>query len=296
MDLSRLFVYYRRRWPWVRPSPAIARWVKTTRTGVSWLGFFYAGNIAGAVLGCLLAGFYLLRVYNMTISTLVAVILNILVGGAALLLAGRTNASATSRKMIRRLANCGRGNPERGYVGLLRDCALGFCALSAEVIWTRLLSLLFGASTYTFSIILAVFLIRLGIGSGIGSLIAKTIDNPRVAFGWCQLLSVLAMAWSACMMMSSLPYWPIDLRIGANIGFTFQLDFVRGCWAALPGPVLWGASFPLAVASLARKGEDPGRLVGGIYAANTVGAILARCCRAWCWFIGLDLSARSRSL
>ena len=36
--------------------PAIARWVESTPEGVSWLGFFYGGNIAGAVLGCLLAG------------------------------------------------------------------------------------------------------------------------------------------------------------------------------------------------------------------------------------------------
>ena len=37
--------------------PAIARWVETTPKGVSWLGLFYGGNIAGAVFGCLLAGF-----------------------------------------------------------------------------------------------------------------------------------------------------------------------------------------------------------------------------------------------
>ncbi len=41
--------------------PAIARFVRTTPEGVSWLGFFYGGNIAGAVLGSLTAGFYLLR-------------------------------------------------------------------------------------------------------------------------------------------------------------------------------------------------------------------------------------------
>src|SRR5687768_16491957 len=45
--------------------PAIARWVQTTPTGVSWLGFFYGGNLAGAVLGSILAGFYLLPVYDM---------------------------------------------------------------------------------------------------------------------------------------------------------------------------------------------------------------------------------------
>ncbi len=42
----------------------------------------------------------------------------------------------------------------------------------------------------------------------------------------------------------------------------------------LPGSILWGASFPLALAAVAGPGQDPGRLVGGVYAANTVGAIV----------------------
>ncbi len=41
--------------------PAISRWVRATPEGVSWLGFFYGGNIAGGVFGSLAAGFYLLR-------------------------------------------------------------------------------------------------------------------------------------------------------------------------------------------------------------------------------------------
>src|SRR5512143_1121584 len=49
--------------------PAIARWIETTPRGISWLGFFYGGNIVGAVFGCLLAGFYLLRVYDMATAT-----------------------------------------------------------------------------------------------------------------------------------------------------------------------------------------------------------------------------------
>src|SRR5436190_14398894 len=53
--------------------PAIARWVESTPSGVSWLGFFYGGNIAGAVAGALLAGFYLLRLFDMAHATYVAV-------------------------------------------------------------------------------------------------------------------------------------------------------------------------------------------------------------------------------
>src|SRR5262249_53420302 len=43
--------------------------------------------------------------------------------------------------------------------------------------------------------------------------------------------------------------------------------------AVLPPACLWGASFPLALAAVASRDQDPGRLVGGVYAANTVGAI-----------------------
>ena len=59
--------------------PAISRWVETTPQGVSWLGFFYGGNIFGAVAGSLLAGFYLLRVYDSRVATYVAVALNVVV-------------------------------------------------------------------------------------------------------------------------------------------------------------------------------------------------------------------------
>src|SRR5207245_10780980 len=52
------------------------------------------------------------------------------------------------------------------------------------------------------------------------------------------------------------------------------LDLARCFWAILPATCLWGASFPLALAAVATDGKDPGKLVGGVYAANTVGAIL----------------------
>ena len=49
---------------------------------------------------------------------------------------------------------------------------------------------------------------------------------------------------------------------------------VRCLWAILPPTLLWGASFPLAIAAIARRGEDPGKSVGSVYAANTLGAIV----------------------
>jgi spermidine synthase len=75
------------------------------------------------------------------------------------------------------------------------------------------------------------------------------------------------------MLTNSLPYWPLNPSL-SEPSINFQVDFVRTFWVVLPGAILWGMSFPLALAAVAGPGQDPGRLVGGVYAANTVGAIL----------------------
>ena len=69
--------------------PAIARWVETTPRGVSWLGLLYSANVAGAVGGCVLAGFYLLRVHDMGYATYTAAAINVAVALLALALAHR---------------------------------------------------------------------------------------------------------------------------------------------------------------------------------------------------------------
>src|SRR5437879_1944728 len=130
--------------------PAIARWIETTPQGVSWLGFFYGGNIAGAVFGCLLAGFYLLRVHDQATATYVAATLN---GAVALLSLGLAS--------VTRHGEFSGGSQNRAGVpphAVLRTAAKpswpvyvtialsGSCALAAEVIWTRLLSLMLGAT------------------------------------------------------------------------------------------------------------------------------------------------------
>jgi spermidine synthase len=248
--------------------PAVARWVEATPRGVSWLGFFYGGNIAGAVIGSLLAGFYLLRVYDLQTATLVAVSLNVIVALLALFLA------KTTRHEPGEAAKEEAERPRETHVVYVAIALSGLTALAAEVIWTRNLSLLFGGTVYAFSLILAVFLLGLGLGSSFGSALAHRTAQPRVALGWCQMLLCAAMAWAAYMIGASLPYWPINPSLSPNPWFNFQLDLVRCLWTVLPGAILWGMSFPLALAAAATRGQDTGRLVSGVYAANTVGAIV----------------------
>jgi spermidine synthase len=250
--------------------PAVARWVRTTPDGVSWLGFFYGGNTAGAVLGSLVAGFYLLRVHDTAIATFVAVGLNLIVAAIAFAVA-----RVTPYDDAELTAGAQTAPAVAGVWPVYVSIALsGLTALSAEVIWTRMLSLLIGATVYTFSLILAVFLLGIGLGSSVGSAMARGMERPRLALGWCQMLLCGAIFWAAYMCTQSLPWWPVNPSLATSPWFNFQLDLVRTMWAMLPAAMLWGASFPLALASVASPGQDPARLVGGVYAANTVGAII----------------------
>jgi spermidine synthase len=253
--------------------PAAARFVESTPKGVSWMGFFYAGNIVGAVTGSLLTGFFLLRLFDMPTATFVACAINIAAAVSALLLAQKSAYQPFSGVP----ANPVNSGSNSSIFVYLTIALSGLGALGAEVVWTRLLSLLMGATVYSFSIILAVFLFGLGIGSSAGSLLARISHRPRLLLGVCQTLLAGAIAWAAFMISRSLPYWPINPAIyTGDYGpwYIFQIDLLRTAWTVLPSTILWGASFPLAIAAIAEENRDPGRLVGGVYAANTIGAIL----------------------
>lgn len=251
--------------------PAIARWVESTPRGVSWLGMLYTANIAGGVLGCLLAGFYLLRVHDLAIATYVAVAINMGLAATALVLASWSKAG--DRLAAQPNERHGRRASDVWLLYVVIGIS-GLTALGAQVVWTRVLAIQMGATVYTFSIILAVFLIGLGAGSSVAAYLARTRARPRLALGITQLLLVAGIGWSAAMINASLPYWPIDRSLAISPWFIFQVDLLRALWAIFPTACLWGASFPLALAAAAAPGEDPGRMTGSVYAANTVGAIV----------------------
>ena len=248
--------------------PALVRWIEASSRGVAWWGLLYGCNTLGAVFGCLLAGFYLLRIHNMATGTYVAALINLAVAAVSLALATRTAPVLAPENLAPAAAAVADRWPVYGTIALS-----GACALGAEVVWTRLLGMMLGATVYVFSIILAVFLIGLALGSGLGSWLLGLV-RPAVALGWCQILLTLGIFWGAWIVADSLPYWPINPLLTKSPWFIFQLDLVRCLWAILPSTILWGASFPLACAAVAGRGEDSARVAGAVYAANTLGAIV----------------------
>jgi spermidine synthase len=258
--------------------PAISRWVETTPRGVYWMGLLYSANVAGAVTGCVLAGFYLLRVHDMAFATYIAAAINVGVALLALAVASSAGRWEGGVQTTRGPGPQESGTPVRRAPAVMFVYATiafsGLTALGAEVVWTRLLSLLLGATVYTFSIILAVFLTGLWAGSGAGSFLARRVRDPRLALAGCQILLALAIAWTAFTLAYVLPWWPVDPWLATSAWLNFDLDLTRCIRAIFPATLLWGASFPFALAAAAANREDPARLTGEVYAANTAGSIV----------------------
>jgi len=254
IGLCGLLVLYALNTPWIllpptilmgASLPAIARWVK----GSAKVGYLYGANTVGAMAGSLFAGFYLLRVYDVSVASYTAVAINFAIAAVSWWMS--RNAAYEPQDEVREEG----ANDWSSYAAI---AVSGLCSLGAEVIWTRQLSLLLGGTVYTFSLILAGFLAGIGIGGAVGAFIAGR-SMPRVALGICQVLLCAAIAFSAYMMATVLPYWePKALS-------RFAADFVRCLAAIFPAALLWGASFPLALSAT--------RSTSRVYAVNTAGAI-----------------------
>jgi spermidine synthase len=240
--------------------PIIATWRAAD------IGRIYTANLAGAAIGTALTGFFLLPVFDVFVATGVAVSLNLVVAAICWSLS-RTAPRAP-------VAPSAPVTPAAPVAPAFTAAFLsGFTSLGAEVVWTRQLSLLFGASVYTFCLILTVFLGGLAIGGGIGALLVRRSARPAVVLGGVQTGLALAISVGAWLIVNALPQWQPTRQflpgIHASPALTFAFDAARCAVAMLPATILWGASFPLTIAA---AGGSP-RSVSRINALNTAGAL-----------------------
>lgn len=275
--------------------PAVARFVQSHPSGAAWLGRCYASNLVGGMVGCLLCGLYLLRQYDVYVATYAAVAINLSVALIALAISwkwshvpvGSESTSHLSNDPKRQVDTLKTSNHRTSWWNRHSDgssldlivthlvvAVSGLTALGAEVVWTRQLGLLLGPTVYTFSIILSVFLLGLGLGGVLGAWLGRRVRSPKFALAITQLGLLVAIPYAAWMIVNVVPYWLV-LR-GNNELFTVRMtrDILRTLVSILPATTLWGASFPLAVAVVFGRGRETGRMIGGLSASNTFGAII----------------------
>ena len=164
------------------------------------------------------------------VATYVAVALDVAVGLTSFVLAAaKTTPQAATSTSTATMSGGGRTAPpaatstmtdarataNRAWPILVAAALSGMTALSAEILWTRNLSLLFGGTVYAFALILAVFLLGLGAGSAAGVALGRRIDRAARSRGASSRCAP-AIAWGAFAIARALPYWPLDVTLPAT--------------------------------------------------------------------------------
>jgi spermidine synthase len=244
------------------------------RTG----SLLYAVNTAGGAGGAFVAGFYLPITLGFTNAYLLAVVLTLAIGIVAYALSrARDGASAepsTPEKAGRELrdGNGGGASALEPRALLLLAGLSGFAALGLEVLWTLMFAQVLHNSVYSFALILATFLLALGLGSGLAHMLARTAAPPPAVL-FCLLLSA-AIATGATPLVfrwitGGLAYVAAQADWRSYVGSVF---ITAAATILIPG-LLLGAVFPYLLRLAQGSGVRAGEILGRLAAANMLGAI-----------------------
>jgi len=249
--------------------PLIGRYLVTRADAVGWsIGLLYAVNTAGAVLGCLLAGFVLIGTLGMWRTTLLAATVNLGIG-LALFVLPRSARPESRPAPAPSAARAPR--PAAARLAIAVFAASGFSALAYEVVWTRVLLTHLHNSTYAFSAMLAVFLFGLAAGD---ALAMRAYDRLARPLFW---LGVVEVGIGVSVVVAALAYGPLrDFGNPASRSWAYALlhMFLRAGIVLLPGALLFGMTFPLVARVVTRGVGSVGRDLSDAYAANTIGGVL----------------------
>ncbi len=149
----------------------------------------------------------------------------------------------------------------------------GLCGLIYEVVWSRMLYLIFGSTTYAVSTVIGVYMLGLAAGSYLcGKLIPKITCLLRTYAILEFLIGVYAFLFIAILSL-------IDVLHSAIFPFVFESPLLLNgsrillSFAVLIIPTtLMGGTLPLLSQHLTRKPQSIGKYVGWLYFINTIGA------------------------
>jgi len=245
---------------------------------------FYGLNLLGAIGGTIAGGFVLLPTFGMRVTSWIAALTNLLIGIAVLVTLRLTSSrSADPRERTDDDAaeaqepSASSGSGDRA---LWFSCAFasGFVTIGMQVIWSRILSMIIGSSTYAFTMVLALFLTGLALGAWIVGF-RKLAESPRLRRS-VFIVQVL-IAFSLLVSFRVTNAVPgLLIRLGFALGINswhglLALQAFAATLLILAPATLMGMMMPLILVwtAGARGKYAPEKLVGQSYALNTIGAI-----------------------
>ncbi len=249
------------------------------------LGFLYGLNTLGAAVGSVMAGFWFIYSFGVEGTMLLAVILNMIIGASCLIAASRPGiiqkkSFLKEPELLKKTESSTQISEDLNQSDYIVKGALilivisGFCSMSYEVIWTRLLELIIGPTIYSLTIVLAAFITGLALGSMIFGRLVDRFGKAIWLLIFTQLAAAMLSLWVSQIMGSSQMFF-------AKLIFQFQDNFVllsilkAGIvFLLMLAPTLClGAAYPLVTKIYSNSTRHIGQSIGYVYAVNTIGAL-----------------------
>lgn len=253
------------------------------------LGWLYGVNTIGAVTGIVAGGFFLLPLIGLNWSNVAAAASNFAVAGMALLL---MRGSASRVESVYEAPTGNRDN-RQVRLALIGTLLAGFLALGFEVLWFRALVLVFGSTTYSFSVMLATFLAGIGLGSVVFGRLCDRFARPLVWLGVAQLISGAATL-VALRSFDHQPEFLVQHLIEQGFEWRNLLvgQIAITAKSLMVPTLMMGLTFTATSKALQQIFGDPARAISLGYSWNTVGCVLGSLCAGFLLLpaAGLQLS------
>lgn len=242
----------------------------------SHLSMLYFTNSLGAAAGVLASGFVLIPEVGLPGAIMTAGIINILVGLSTWIASRRFYHEPATSLVGARAEDAGGGGAHYPTL-LLASLVTGFASFLYEIGWIRMLTLVLGASTHAFELMLSAFILGLAFG---GLWIRRRIEafaDPLATLGVVQV--VMAFLALATLMVYGKTFDLMGTAMSmfarndaGYLGFNVSSHLIA-ILLMVPTTFCAGMTLPLLTYTALKRGVGE-RAIGGIYAANTVGAIL----------------------
>jgi spermidine synthase len=235
----------------------------------------YACNLAGAILGTLAAGFFLLPAFGVRTTIAIAALVNVIVGIVALTMQRRMERNTELGPALSVAATVveTRTDPHRSRFWLFAAFTSGFVTISTQISWTRILTMIIGSSTYAFSLVVALFLIGLAGGAWLvgrkdrTAKLRRTIMIVELITATTLLLSLFVLNRIPALLISL----GLNLKVASWAGL-LVLQVLSATLLILVPAWLMGMVMPLVLVWASNQTAAVKR-VGRSYAVNTIGAI-----------------------
>ena len=151
----------------------------------------------------------------------------------------------------------------------------GFSGLVYEVAWIRKASLVFGATTFAVSTVLAVFFLGLACGSYLFGRIGQRIARPLRLYALIEIgLGLLALASPHAFDLVDALYGVLYRAIADHTGLLFLARVLLVGLVVFPPTFLMGGTLPLFCRQYVVDQGHITRSIGALYGVNTLGAAL----------------------